>query len=209
MRITIAKFSAIYTGRGDTKLDAATRTIMIKNDGSVQLHCEKGIKPLNYMSKAVFSESVIDGMLVWHFDTPKESLTLTIEDIYSDVDYLLPDEEPGLQRDGTERQLQDILCQNPHFIKEGFTIVEREWQTDAGPVDFLCKDKNEKYVLVEVKRVATTEAVGQVQRYWESAKETYPDCEAMIVALDVRPKASLLSERRGIQTSILDKSIYK
>ena len=45
--------------------------------------------------------------------------------------------------------------------------MRREWPTDIGPVDLMCRDEGEGWVAVEVKRMATIEAVEQLGRYLE------------------------------------------
>lgn len=216
MRIVIAAFEATYTGRGDTKLPMGTRAVIIKQDGSVMIHAETGIKPLNYMGKATFTEEKLSsGELLWNFDTAKENLHMRIINILSDVSDEIEGEEPGLIRDGTEDQLQGIIEKNPNIIEKGLKIVEREYQTGAGPIDFLGEDKDGSLVLIEVKRVATTPAIGQVQRYRSAGLETIAEnmgeeinVRVMLVSLDCRPKAAALAERRGIEVVTLDRGVF-
>lgn len=207
MRIVIANCSAVYTGRGDTKLNPATRAIIIKNDGAVSIHPDTGNKPLNYMGKGnVFTEEHIDGSVIWKFDTRKENLTLTLHEIISDSDHELDLDEEGLIRDGTENHLQEWLADNPEAIGSGFTFVEREYRTENGPVDLLMKDSDGNYLAVEIKRVAMLNTVGQVERYVNAMKETglHGDVRGLIVALDVRPNTLKLAQKRGIECVVVD-----
>ncbi len=41
--------------------------------------------------------------------------------------------DPGLQKDGVEAHLQELLAANPHTIEEGFALVRREYPTDDRP----------------------------------------------------------------------------
>lgn len=204
MRIIVAKCSAVYTGRGDTKLNPAVRMILIKDDGAVSLHCDAGNKPLNYMGKGnVFTETMDEEHLVWSFDTTKENLTLHLYEVHSDSEHLLDLDEEGLIRDGTESHLQEWLADNPEIMGEGFTLVKREFQTGSGPVDILVRDAHGAYVACEVKRTAMLGSVGQATRYVEALREMpeFEDCDirGMVVALDIRPKTSILAEKRGIE----------
>jgi RecB family endonuclease NucS len=207
MRIVIANCSAVYTGRGDTKLNSAVRAIIIKSDGAVSIHPDTGNKPLNYMGKGnVFAEENIDGTVIWKFDTRKENLTLTLHEIISDSDHELDLDAEGLVRDGTENHLQEWLADNPEVIGSGFTLVEREFRTENGPVDLLMKDPEGNYLAVEIKRVAMLNTVGQVERYVNAMMETglHGTVRGLIVALDIRPNTLKLAEKRGVECVVVD-----
>jgi endonuclease len=202
MRIVIANCSAVYTGRGDTKLSPAVRAIIIKSDGAVSIHPDTGNKPLNYMGKGnVFTEESIDDNIIWKFDTSKENLTLILHEIISDSEHELDLDAEGLVRDGTENHLQEWLAENPEVIGNGFTLVEREFRTEHGPVDLLMKDSEGNYLAVEIKRVAMLNTVGQVKRYVDAMMETglHGDVRGLIAALDIRPNTLKLAQRRGIE----------
>lgn len=206
MRIVIADCSAVYTGRGDTKLGQGVRAIIIKEDGAISIHNDVGNKPLNYMGKGnLFTEEIDDdGNIVWKFDTTKENLTLTMYGLISDSQHELILDDEGLVRDGTESQLQEWLAANPNALGGDYTLIKREYPTGDGPVDLLVQDERDgSYVAVEVKRVSMLGTVGQIMRYVAGLKET-PEFEGhvvrgMIAALDIRPKTSLLAEKRGIE----------
>lgn len=202
MRVIIAKCSAIYTGRGDTKLNAAVRAIIIKSDGAVSIHNDVGNKPLNYMGKGnVFTETIDDGVLTWSFETRKENLTLKLEEVISDSDHSLVVEDEGLIRDGTENQLQEWLSENPSALGEGFTVVQREFNTGNGPVDLLAQDAHGNYVAVEVKRVSMLGTVGQIRRYVEAMREIpgFEETRGMIAALDIRPNTLKLADKHFVE----------
>lgn len=227
MRLVAAHCSAIYTGRGDTKLGPGLRAIMIKEDGSVSIHNDVSNKPLNYMKTAAFTEEILGDKTIWTFDFRRESLRIEIDEIVSDIDVpLIGPEDEGLVRDGTENHLQKWISENIEVLGEGSIFLGREFPTGDGPVDLFIKDSNGIYVAVEVKRVATTVAVDQVRRYVEALASVgipqeaplpqeddespaeehteaqegmYGEVAGMIAALDIRPKAAALAERRGIR----------
>lgn len=206
MRIVIANCSAVYTGRGDTRMEPAVRAIIIKSDGSVSIHQDASNKPLNYMGKGnVFYESVIDELTVWTFDTRNENLTITLLEVISDTSFILAEHDEGLIRDGTEEQLQTWLWNNPEALGEGYQMVGREVQTGNGPVDLLAIDPEGTYVAVEVKRVAMTAAVTQANRYVEALNETeqFGVVRGMIAALDIRPKAVILAEKKNVECCVV------
>lgn len=203
MRIVVASCSVIYTGRGDTTLPQGVRALIIKDDGSVSIHNDKSNKPINYMGKGnVFTETITDEEItVWHFDTRKESLQIHIHEIISDTGFELEIDDAGLIRDGTEPHLQAWLAEHPEAVGKGFTFVQREYPTGAGPVDLLMKDADGNPVAVEVKRVAMLPSVDQVRRYVEALKplEGFENVRGILIAVDVRPNTQKLADKRGIE----------
>jgi len=201
MRIVVANCSVIYSGRGDTQLVQATRAIIVKDDGAVSIHSDFGNKPLNYMGKGnAFTITSNGSETVWHFDTRKESLQITLHKVLSDSNHMLETEEPGLTRDGTEDHLQAWLAEHPQVLGLGYTLVDREYATGAGPVDLLVLDEEGKPVAVEVKRVAMLGAVDQVRRYVEALNvNSFGPVRGLIAALDIRPNTKTLADKRGIQ----------
>lgn len=218
MKLVVADCSAIYTGRGDTSLPRGVRAIMIKSDGSVSIHNDVGNKPLNYMKDATFSESKdAQGLVVWNYDTRRESLAITIHGIIMSSEHDLIKNDPGLERDGTEDHLQVWLSDNPQTLGNGYSLVSREFPTGNGPVDLLVLDENKNPVAVEVKRVAMIGAVDQCRRYVDSLKESYSQQQkpenslfedntvdfsktrAIIAALDIRPRTIEYAKKHNIQ----------
>lgn len=210
MKIVIADCSAVYTGRGDTQLPRGRRAIIIKQDGSVSIHNDAGNKPLNYMKNAeiLITHNDADEQ-VWHFDARNESLAITMHEILSEYSSSLITDDPGLQRDGTEKDLQEWISRNPHAIHPQWTFVSQEYRTDNGPVDLLMLDENQHPVVVEVKRTASPNAVYQVKRYVDALVNTgvhevhdlsidMSAVRGIIAASEVRPKAQELALKRGI-----------
>lgn len=202
MRIIIAECSVLYSGRGDTTLGKATRSIMIKKDGAVSVHNDVSNKPLNYMGKDnVFSETVDEekGIVIWRFDSRKEYIEVTIYNFFADFNQSLDDGSVPLVRDGTEADLQEWLFDNPQMIRPGLIPVQREYQTSAGAIDLMFQSE-EGLLGVEVKRVAMLGAIDQCVRYRNALTEQHPDkkIEVILTALDVRPNTIKLAEKRQI-----------
>lgn len=208
MQLTVARCSVTYTGRGDTTLPEAVRVIIVKADGAVSIHHDQGNKPLNYMGKGnVFTAFEGEDALYWNFDTRKENLQIRITEILSEVDLPVDVDNSVLERDGTEHQLQAWLADHPEALGEGFTFVQREYPTGAGPVDLLVQDASGTPVVVEVKRVAMLGAVDQATRYISALQEFegFEDAKAIVAALDIRPNTQKLADKRGVQTVTLPK----
>ena len=204
MRLVIASCSVDYAGRLSAHLPLATRLIMVKADGCVAIHADGGAyKPLNWMN-APNRISEEDGR--WVISNPKgEILTITFTEIIHDSDHELG-EDPGLQKDGVEAHLQELLAANPTSIADDLRPVKREYFTDIGPVDLLCRDGQGRAVAIEIKRRGEIDGVEQLARYLERM-DLDPDVRpvrGIFVAQSIKPQARVLAESRGIECVEVD-----
>ncbi len=199
MRLVIARCSVDYSGRLDAHLPEANRLIMVKADGCVAIHADGGAyKPLNWMNAP---NTLVDHGDHWVVTNPKqETLTITLHEVLSDVSSELGD-DPGLQKDGVEAHLQELLAASPHAIEEGLTLVRREYPTAIGPIDLVCRDGSDTVVAVEVKRRGEIDGVEQLTRYIERLKldSSLGEIRGVFVAQVVKPQAKVLAESRGFR----------
>ena len=116
MRIVIARCQVDYAGRLTAHLPMATRLIVVKADGSVLVHADGGsYKPLNWMSPpcTLIEGHSEDGAVEWVVERKGgDTLRILIEEVLSDSSYRLG-VDPGLQKDGVERHLQELLADHP------------------------------------------------------------------------------------------------
>lgn len=209
MKLLFADCSVVYVGRGNTMLDRALRTIIIKDDGAISIHNDIGNKPLNYMgAKNIFTKTVNNSNCeIWRFETRKEYIEITIYSVIDSIEHKVDNGQVILQRDGTEDNLQEFLFNHPSFIDENFVSLEREYSTSAGNIDLLFEDVSTGFLVgVEVKRVAMIGAVDQCSRYLEALRESYDNVSVMLAALDVRPNTAKLADKRRIPYKIIDAS---
>src|SRR4249919_4365225 len=115
------------------------------------------------MSGATFIEQNGDTLVVRKPKT-EDILEIQLTEVLSDVAHDMG-ESAALQKDGVERDLQLALADAPDALGEPLTLVKREWATEIGPVDLMCKDDAGEWVAVEIKRIGTIEAVEQLTRY--------------------------------------------
>ena len=218
MRLIVARCSAIYSGRLDTILPEALRLIMVKSDGSVLLHADSGgYKPLNWMTPptVVEEEGGPPARIVVRKRAGKteDRLEITLTAVLSDVthDMGLPTDDAGLAKDGVEAHLQELLADQPHWCGEGLRLVKREWPTDIGPVDLMCRDCDDEWVAVEIKRVATIESVEQITRYLERlhTDPQFASCRGVLAAQSIKPQARVLAESRGIACVEVDLAVLR
>jgi RecB family endonuclease NucS len=197
VRLVIARCSVDYAGRLDAHLPEATRLIMVKADGCVAIHADGGAyKPLNWMNAP---NTLVDHGDHWVVTNPKhEVLTIRLHEVLSDVSAELG-EDPGLQKDGVEAHLQELLAASPHAIEEGLRLVRREYPTAIGPIDLVCRDQQDSIVAVEVKRRGEIDGVEQLTRYIERLRldSSLGSVRGVFVAQVVKPQARVLAESRG------------
>ncbi|MGH8949281.1 MAG: endonuclease NucS, partial [Acidimicrobiia bacterium] len=165
MRLVIARCTVDYSGRVTAHLPEAVRLIMIKADGTLAIHSDgNASKPLNWMVAPNVVEIYEDR---WEVTNGKgEKLVITISEVLEDVTHALGD-DPGLQKDGVEAHLQELLAARPWVLEDGLTLIRREYPTDIGPVDLLCASNDGSVVAVEVKRRGEIDGVEQLNRYLE------------------------------------------
>lgn len=198
MRLLIARCSVAYTGRLETKLAEATRLVMVKADGCVAIHADGGAyKPLNWMNAPNTLTEFDDR---WEVRNSKgELMTIHLHEVLSDSAHDLGT-DPGLEKDGVEAHLQELLAEMPHVMEEGLTLVRREHYTALGPVDIICRDAEGRTVVIEVKRRGEIDGVEQLSRYLVDLANdpTLGELRGMFVAQSIKPQARTLAESRGI-----------
>ena len=212
MRLIVARCEVAYTGRLSAYLPEATRLLMLKADGSVLVHADAGgFKPLNWMTPPVVLEEA-DGVLVVRkrAGRSEDRLEIRLHEVLSDVEHEMGD-AAALEKDGVERDLQLALAARPEALGEGLRLERREWPTDLGPVDLMCRDEAGGWVAVEIKRVGTIDAVEQLGRYLERirldpAKE---GCRGLLAAQQFKPQAVTLAAARGIGCVEVDLALLR
>lgn len=204
MRLVIARCTVDYDGRLTAHLPEAVRLIMVKADGCVAIHADGGAyKPLNWMNAP---NRVAEDDEGWTVTSPKgETLRIHIHEVLSDTAHDLGI-DPGLQKDGVEAHLQELLAAAPETMGEGLRLVRREFPTDIGPVDLLCKDENGETIAVEIKRRGEIDGVEQLTRYLEflNRDPMLRPVRGLFVAQEIKPQAKVLAASRDIDCQVVD-----
>jgi endonuclease len=207
VRLLVARCEVRYTGRLTATLPDAVRLLVFKADGSVLVHDDAGgYKPLNWMTPPTVVEETGDAIVVRKpAGKSEDRLEIRLAEVLSDVTHDMG-ESVALQKDGVERHLQEELASQPSVLGEALRLVRREWPTDIGPVDLMCLDEDDGWVAVEIKRVATIDAVEQLSRYLERIDG---DCRGVLAAQTVKPQARTLAESRGIRCVEVDLDVLR
>jgi RecB family endonuclease NucS len=200
MRLVIARCSVDYAGRLTAHLPSAVRLIMVKADGCVAIHADGGAyKPLNWMNAP---NTLTEEEGRWVVANPKgETLTIALDDVLLDAAHDLG-EDPGLTKDGVEAHLQLLLAAHPGSLDPhaGLALVRREYPTDIGPVDLLCRGVDGTVVAVEIKRRGEIDGVEQLTRYLDRLNRDplLAPVRGIFAAQRIKPQARVLAQERGI-----------
>jgi endonuclease len=215
VRLIVARCEVRYTGRLTAILPESTRLLMLKADGSVLVHADAGgYKPLNWMTPPTMIEAVGDPpeLIVVRKRAGKteDRLEIRLLEVLSDIEHEMG-EAAALEKDGVERDLQLELASRPETIEDGLRRVRREWSTDIGPVDLMCRDGDGGWVAVEIKRIATIEAVEQLTRYLERIRmdPALGACRGILAAQQIKPQAATLAEARGLHCVEIDLELLR
>jgi RecB family endonuclease NucS len=204
MRLVIATCTVDYAGRLSAHLPTATRLLMVKADGSISIHADGGAyKPLNWMTPPCYLRAEGDQWIVTN--DKSETLTINIDEVHWDVEHDLG-ADPGLQKDGVEAHLQELLAANPQVLADGLKLVRREYPTDIGPVDLLCRDSEGRMVAVEIKRRGEIDGVEQLARYIErlDLDGRLRPVRGILAAQQIKAQAQVLATARGIECVEVD-----
>ncbi len=213
VRIVVARCQIDYAGRLTAHLPMATRVLMVKADGSVLVHNDGGsYKPLNWMTApCTLREGLTDdGCLEWTVTATKtdDTLRILLDEVIHDSQHDLGI-DPGLQKDGVEKHLQELLAEHPATLAPGLSLVRREFPTAIGPVDLMCRDAEGLSVAVEIKRRGEIDGVEQLTRYLDllnrdSLLTSKGPVRGIFAAQEIKPQARVLATDRGIACAVVD-----
>jgi RecB family endonuclease NucS len=163
-----------YSGRAESELDEGDRLIVIKADNTLLIHQPEGSSPINYM-KADSSVNLIDmdGALLLKSENKKlkESIEIFISEVYEFASCKLEDGKK-LTLVGNEKDMSDMIKNNPLIVSKDFVPLSREEHTKFGFIDVFGHDGKGNLVIVECKRYsAGVSAVQQLRRYVEKIIE--------------------------------------
>jgi endonuclease len=212
VRLVVARCEVAYSGRLSAFLPESTRLLIFKADGSVLVHADAGgYKPLNWMTPPTVVEEETGVIVVRkRAGRSEDRLEIRLHEVLSDVEHEMG-EAAGLEKDGVERDLQEALAERPEWVEEGLRLLRREWPTDVGPVDLMCRDAADGWVAVEIKRIGTIEAVEQLTRYLDFIRcdGAKAACRGVLAAQSFKPQAITLAESRDLRCVEVDLTVLR
>lgn len=163
-----------YSGRAESELEEGDRLIIIKADNTLLIHQPEGSSPINYMKSDSSIELIeTDGALLLKSENKKlkESIEIFISEVFEFSSWKLEDGKK-LSLVGNEKDMSDMIKNNPSIISKDFVPLSREEHTKFGFIDVFGHDGKGNLVIVECKRyTAGVSAVQQLRRYVEKIIE--------------------------------------
>lgn len=203
--ITIfANCSIRYSGRAESFLPEGDRIIIIKPDKTLLVHQPSGSNPINWMKEGSYHHlSQGDEGLVLESKnlSLKEFLNIYIKEVYAAHIQELKDGQ-SLQLMGSEKDMAEMIYNNPELIEKGFKPLSKEEHTKYGFIDVFGYDKNNVLSVVECKRyVADLKAVDQLRRYVEKIKSLkgLDKVRGIIAAPKISPNAKRMLRDFGFE----------
>ena len=142
MRLIVARCSVEYSGRLSARLPEALRLVMLKADGSVLVHADAGgYKPLNWMTPptVIEEEDGRDRGPQAQGRGPAGDHACTRCSPTSTTRWTRT--RRGWRRTAWSATCRSCWPTRRSWCGEGFRLVRREWPTDIGPVDLMCRDE--------------------------------------------------------------------
>lgn len=168
-----AQAEVAYQGRAASTADIGMYMVLLKQDGSLQIHHPKGVKPMNWQPRTDEITMTTQGDTCV-LTASRRAPTELVQVIFLEVELAQAIEMPevkGFVLKGSEAQMQEALAQHPELIEAGLTLLDRELLVESGGIDLYAKDKHGQFVVVELKRgKATQNAVSQLARYVRSVE---------------------------------------
>lgn len=162
-----------YSGRAEAHLDVGDRLVIIKSDNTILVHQPTGSVPVNYMkedSKIEVSRRDHHVIIKSQNQKYKDHLEIDIYLIHNFISQRLEDGKK-LHLEGNEKDMSDMIYDNPTLISKDFKPLSREEHTKYGFIDVFGYNKKKELVIVECKRYTIgPDAVTQLRRYVEKIK---------------------------------------
>ncbi len=208
--IILTRCSVEYEGRGASKLGSGDRLIIVKPDGAVLVHRPTGYSPVNWQPEShVINVDVLKDAVVLRSvrRRPKEILVIRLEQVYLLVRAKGLTDKAEFIEYMDEAEISDYIARHPEVVEQGLQIISRERRVGEGYVDILARDKDNNYVIIEVKRVTANEdAVKQLYSYIEELRKANPEApiRGILVAPSITKDALILLNSLGLEYKQID-----
>ncbi len=203
-----------YSGRAEAFLPLGERLIIIKADKTLLVHQPEGNAPINYMKpESKHSVSLEDGFLYIRSQNlpQKEYLDIKMQKLHFISSKQLKDGQK-IQIIGTEKDMSEMIYNNPAVISKDFKPLSMEEHTKYGFIDVFGYDKQKNLVIVECKRYnADLSAVTQLRRYVEKMKKLKgtEKIKGIIAAPKISPNALQMAQDWGFSFVAVEPPKYK
>lgn len=192
-----------YVGRAGSVLPQGERIVIMKPDGTLLVHKKDKREPVNWNPPGCRATAKLtkEGLQIFsHRQKPKETLLVLFKELKLLATFDLVDEEE-LYLVGSEKDLIDMVFNNPGLIEDGLRPIEREKMTRYGAIDLYGIDRDGNGVVVEFKRGrAELAGVSQLKRYVDEIKEKHEkNVRGILVAPNITSSALKLLKEYGLE----------
>ncbi len=191
-----------YSGRAEAYLPAGDRLIMLKQDSSLLIHQPENGSPINYLKAPVVSSIINhESFLELKANNGNDYLDIKIFRVYDFVSRKLEDGQKQVLV-GNEKDMSDMIKDNPEIIGPDFKPLSREEHTKFGFIDVFGHDGQGNLVVVECKRYpASLSCVTQLRRYVEKMKELKgtDKVKGVMASPSITPNAEALLKKLGFR----------
>ena len=192
-----------YQGRARSVLTEGERLIILKRDGSILVHKESGVEPVNWQPPGATIKVTLENDTLFLFANrakPREMVRIEFYSLTMLSAALI--EDPGeFNMYLTEAEMQQILSAHPELIEPGLRKIQRERQVAPGFIDIFARDNEGRLVVVEIKRRrADSEAVHQLHSYMKSFQShESTQLRGILVAPSLTKGTYALLEKLGLE----------
>ncbi|MBI4439019.1 endonuclease NucS [Candidatus Woesearchaeota archaeon] len=191
-----------YSGRAESFLPDGDRIIMIKADKTLLVHQPHGSTPVNYMKEGTRYDITTEAnRTLLSCRNEKEYMNIALNRIHFFRAHELSDGQK-LQITGSEREMSQMIYNDPDLIEKGFRPLSTEEHTKFGFIDVFGYDQNRTLVVVECKRYAADpKAVDQLKRYADKVKHDkgLSRIRGIIAAPRLTPSAEEMLQKLGYE----------
>ena len=211
--ILFCRCSIRYSGRAESVLETGERIILIKQDGTLLVHQPSGSMPVNYMKESSIHtvKETPEGLAIESSHmASKEHLTIYIEEVYHYGAQMLTDTEK-IQLAGTEKDMSDMIYNNPSLISADFKPISREERITYGFIDVFGYDAKNNLLVIECKRyTGDLKAVDQLERYVRKMKELkgVTTVKGILACPKISSTAQHMLESRGFSWCCIEPPNY-
>ena len=207
--LIIASCRVVYRGRASSTLELGERIIMIKSDGSLQIHRPWDVTPVNWQPPGcLFHVDFINGSLRLRAvrKKPHEMVDIFLERVFLSVSMNLID-EGDFSLYASERDMQKAVRLHPELVESGLKIIDFERHVEPGFIDLYGVDSSGRLVVLELKRrVADKSAILQLSKYVSEVRRRYgfKEVRGILVAPELSKGLQPLLLSLGLEFKRLD-----
>jgi len=143
----------------------------------------------------------------WNIDVDVGSIEAYMK---GEPDPLAPQSTYAEAQQFPETVISSALAKDLDVVGNDLTLVKHQYELESGSrIDILCKDKEDNWVVVEVKKSATRDVINQLLSYMAELKEQHPEDDVKGIVMSNSYDADLDRKIRLLKGSGIELRYYK